>query len=391
MPVSKLPDVATTIFSVVSRRAADLGALNVGQGFPDYAIDPRLAELAHAAMVAGHNQYAPTDGISRLRRLITARLNSRYDCSIDADSDVTITCGATEALYCAIQAVVGPRDEVIVFDPAYDSYDPAVRLAGGRAIHLPLEPPHFRIDWQRVREAITPRTRLVILNSPHNPSCTMIDRADMLELASLLQRHDLLLLSDEVYEPVVFDARQHCSALGIREVRERAFVVFSFGKSLHATGWRTGYCVAPSALMKEFRKVHQFNTFSIAAPIQEAIADFLEERPDYIDQLAGFFQRKRDILLAGLGGCGLAIEPAAGTYFQLLDFSPFGEGDDLLWTERLLIEAKVALIPLSAFYADGRRTALLRICCAKRDETLHLAADRIRSFLAGAARRGSGV
>ncbi len=376
----KLADVGTTIFTVVSRRARELGALNLGQGFPDYDIDPRLAELVGQAMRAGHNQYAPMEGLMELREGIARKLALSYGLTFDPHGEITVTLGATEAIYCAIQALAGPGDEVIAFDPAYDSYEPAVRLAGARCIRLPLTLPRFRYDWERVRAAINARTRLILFNSPHNPACTTATAGDLAELAAAIRGRDILVLSDEVYEHMVFDGRMHASVLAQPELRERSLAVFSFGKTLHATGLRVGYCVAPARLSAELRKVHQFNTFSIANPLQWAIAWYLAERPEVGRDLPGFFQAKRDRLRARLAGCGFSLPPAQGTFFQLLDFSELCPPGDAAFAERTLTEAKVATIPLSPFYAEPPELSVVRLCIAKRDETLDRAAEQLAEF-----------
>jgi len=378
--ISKLPDIGTTIFTIMSRRARELDALNLGQGFPDYDIDPQLTALVAAAMSAGHNQYAPMEGLMALRERIAAKLRASYGLEVDPQSEITVTLGATEAIYSAIQASVGPGDEVIAFDPAYDSYEPAVRLAGARCIRLPLTQPGFGYDWERVRAAVTPRTRLVLFNSPHNPACTAASAADLEGLAQALRPTDALVLSDEVYEHVVFDGARHHSLLTHPELAARSFVVFSFGKTLHATGLRVGYCIAPSALTDELRKVHQFNTFSISHPLQHAIAAYLGEHPDCGQGLAAFFQAKRDRLRSALARSGFKLPAAQGTYFQLLDFSEFAPAGDLAFAERLLNEAGVATIPLSPFYADPEPLPFLRLCIAKRDSTLDEAALRLNVF-----------
>lgn len=387
MRASKLPDVGTTIFTVMSRRARELGALNLGQGFPDYDIDPRLTELVGEAMRTGHNQYAPMEGLPALRERIAAKLFACYGLDVDPESEITVTLGATEAIYSAIQAAIGPGDEAIAFDPAYDSYEPAVRLAGGRCVRLPLSPPDFRYDWERVRAALNERTRLVLLNSPSNPACTVASAADLEALAQAIRGRDVVVLSDEVYEHVVFDAGRHTSVLTQAELAPRSFAVFSFGKTLHATGVRVGYCVAPPAMTQELRKVHQFNTFSIAHPLQHAIAAYLAEKPDGWRELAPFFQAKRDRLRAALARSGFRLPAAQGTYFQLLDFSEFAPPGDLAFAERLLTEAGVATIPLSPFYAAPPPLSCLRLCIAKRDSTLDQAAARLAAF---AARLGKG-
>ena len=379
---SRLPDVGTTIFTVMSRRAVEEGALNIGQGFPDYPVDPLLAELIAAAVRDGHNQYAPMEGSIALREQIARKLRLTYGCDVDPMREVTITCGATEALYDAIQTVIGAGQEAILFDPAYDAYEPAVRLAGGRCVRIPLQPPAFAYDWERVRAAINDRTRLIIVNSPQNPCCTLLTHADREALAALIRDRPIHVLSDEVYEHVVFDGATHASLLAHPELRARSFVVFSFGKTLHATGWRTGYCVAPPELTLELRKVHQFNTFSIASPLQEAIARYLASAPAAWQGLAGFFQAKRDLLAAELAGSALRVQRAQGTYFQLLDYGALHAGDDLSFADRLIREAKVACIPLSVFYAQPPRMHLIRVCTAKRDSTLIEAARRLREFAA---------
>jgi methionine aminotransferase len=377
---SKLPDVGTTIFTVISRRAIDEGALNVGQGFPDYPIDARLAQALVEAVAEGHNQYAPMEGVAALREHIARKLQTSYAIEVDPITEITITCGATEALYDAIQAVIGPGDEAIIFDPAYDAYEPAVRLAGGRCVRVPLAPPAFSFDWDRVRGHLSERTRLVIMNSPQNPSCTVATRADLDALATLVRDRPISILADEVYESVLFDGRRHASVLAHPELRERSFAVFSFGKALHATGWRTGYCVAPPALTRELRKVHQFNTFSIVAPLQHAIARYLAQCPDAWTGLSAFFQAKRDLLAGLLRGSGFEPLTAAGTYFLLVDYGTLSQSSDVDFADLLIREAKVATIPLSPFYAAPPPMTLLRLCLAKRDETLRTAAERLRTF-----------
>ncbi|HEY2339846.1 MAG TPA: methionine aminotransferase [Steroidobacteraceae bacterium] len=383
---SKLEDVGTTIFTVMSRRARELDALNLGQGFPDYDIDPRLTELVAAAMKTGHNQYAPMEGLPALRQRIAAKFSASYGLQVDPEMEVTVTLGATEAIYSAVQALIGAGDEALAFDPAYDSYEPAVRLAGGRCIRLPLTQPGFRYDWDRVRRALSARTRLVLFNSPHNPACTTARSADLDELARITEGRDITVLSDEVYEHVVFDGARHASVLTHPALAPRSLAVFSFGKTLHATGLRVGYSVAPAPLTRELRKVHQFNTFSISHPLQHAIAAYLSEQPRCGDGLAGFFQAKRDRLRRALEGSGFVLPPAEGTYFQLLDFGAFAPPDDLAFAERLLTEARVATIPLSPFYAQPEALSFVRLCIAKRDSTLDEAASRLNAFATRAGR-----
>jgi methionine aminotransferase len=377
---SKLPDVGTTIFTVMSRRARELGALNLGQGFPDYDIDPRITELTAQAMTEGRNQYAPMEGVMELREEIASKLTQSYGVNVSPETEVTITVGGTEALYCAVQAIVGYGDEAIVFDPAYDSYDPAVRLAGGRCIHIPLMPPSFRYDWDRVAATVTDRTRLIVINTPHNPACTAATPDDLDQLADVIRGRNIFVLSDEVYEHVTYDGRKHASVLAHPELRERSFAVFSFGKALHATGLRVGYGVAPPELTKELRKVHQFNTFSITHPVQQAVAQYLKEKPESWQGLPAFFQAKRDRVLAALEGTGFVAPPAQGTYFQLVEYSAFSTAPDVAFAERLLTEAGVATIPLSPFYKDPPRLTMLRLCVAKKDQTLDDAIARLQAF-----------
>src|ERR1700722_8914144 len=381
---SKLPDVGTTIFTVMSRRALEEGALNIGQGFPDYPIDPRLAAALVEVVGEGRNQYAPMEGVIELRQQISAKLQTSYGRRFDPHTEITVTCGGTEALYDAIQAVVGPGDETIIFDPAYDAYEPAVRLAGGRCIRIALAPPAFRFDWDEVRRCVSDRTRLVIINSPQNPSCTVAERDDLDALAAVIRDRAITVLADEVYEHVLYDGRRHASVLAHPELRERSFAVFSFGKTLHATGWRIGYCVAPPALTRELRKVHQFNSFSIVSPLQYAIARYLESYPDAWTGLSAFFQAKRDLLVRLLHGSGFTPIVAAGTYFQLVDYGALSREPDMEFADRLIREAKIAAIPLSPFYAAPPAMTLLRLCIAKNDATLEAAAERLCAFAAAA-------
>lgn len=374
---SKLPHVGTTIFTVMSNRAQEYGAINLAQGFPDYDPPVLLRELLTHHVETGRNQYAPMTGVAELRQQIARRLDACYGRLPDVDREITITLGATEAVFSAVQALVHPGDEVILFDPAYDSYAPAVLLAGGRPMHVPLQPPAFRIDWQQVRDMLSERTRLVMLNTPHNPVATVATRDDLDVLAQILRPTRAMVLADEVYEHMIFDGAEHASILEHPELYARGVAVFSFGKTLHATGWRVGYAVAPAPITREIRRVHQFNTFSIAAPLQYAIADFLRQVPDHDATLAGFYQRKRDRFLASLADSRFTWVPAAGTYFQLLDFSRISSQGDVEFADRLLREAGVASIPVSPFYADAPRLSVLRFCFAKSDATLDAAAGRL--------------
>jgi len=383
---SKLPDVGTTIFTVMSRRALEENALNIGQGFPDYPVDARLSQALIEVVDEGRNQYAPMEGVPELREAIAGKLAASYGGPFDPHAEITITCGGTEGLYDAIQAVVRLGDEVILFDPAYDAYEPAVWLAGGRCVRIPLTPPNFRFDWDRVRGAVNGRTRLIIINSPQNPSCTVATPSDLDALAGLVRDRPISILSDEVYEHVLYDGRRHASVLAHAELRGRSFAVFSFGKTLHATGWRVGYCVAPPDMTRELRKVHQFNTFSIVSPLQYAVARYLARCPDAWTGLSAFFQAKRDLLSDLLRGSGFEPVTAAGTYFQLVDYGGLSRESDIDFADRLIREAKVATIPLSPFYAAPPPMTLLRLCLAKRDETLVTAAARLREFAAGPGR-----
>jgi methionine transaminase len=379
---SKLPDVGTTIFAIISQRAEQLSAVNLGQGFPDYPIDPLLGEHLAEAIRAGHNQYAPMVGLPNLREWIANDVNRRYGAAADPSS-VTITLGATEAIFSAILALVGAGDEVIVFDPAYDSYDPAVQLAGARCVHIPLSPPHFRIDWGRAREAITPRTRMIIVNSPQNPACTVMTSDDLQALAELAEKHDLLVISDEVYEHIVFPGSTHHSVLSHPSLRHRSLAMFSFGKSLHVTGIRVGYCVAPAMLTAELRKVHQFNTFTIATAFQHGITSYLSHGPDMLASVPAFFARKRELLTRLLAPGPFRVLPSQGTYFSLVDYSqcePLAGLDDMAAAHKLLEEAGVASIPLTPFYKTPLQHTLLRLCFAKQDATLAAAAERMCSY-----------
>ena len=372
---SKLPDVGTTIFTVMSQLATDHGAINLSQGFPDFPAPAGLLDRVSHHLRAGHNQYAPMGGLPALRAQIAHKTLALYGRSVDPDSEVTVTSGATEALFCAIEAVVQPGDEVLCLDPAYDSYDPAIRLAGGHAVHIPLRQPEFSVDWDRVRSAITPRTRLLILNSPHNPTGAVLTAEDMAALTELVGGTRLLLLGDEVYEHIIFDGRRHESLLRYPELAERSLVVSSFGKTYHATGWKIGYCVAPAALSREFRRVHQFVQFCVVTPMQWALADFLESDPGHYLDLPAFYQVKRDQFCALLQPSRFRFTPSAGTYFQLLDYGAITGEPDVDYAQRLTREAGVACIPVSVFCAEPLTIPRLRFCFAKDPATLERAAE----------------
>ncbi len=378
MPQTKLPRVGTTIFTVMSQLAAEHGAINLGQGFPDFPAPQRLVDELDRAMRAGHNQYAPMTGIPALRRAVAGKTRRVYGVSVDPDSEITITSGATEAIFNAIHAVVRAGEEVIVLDPCYDCYEPAIELAGARAVHIPLDPATFAPDWERVRDAIGPKTRMLMINSPHNPSGAMLDDADMNTISELLRDTGIWLLSDEVYEHIVFDGAAHASALRYPELRERAFVISSFGKTYHCTGWKVGYCIAPPALSSEFRKVHQYNVFCTFHPAQHAFAAMIEAEPEHYEQLGAFYQAKRDRFREQLLGTRLAPLPVPGGYFQLVDYSAVSGLDDLEFCRWLTIEHGVTAIPLSPFYDTppaGQRLA--RLCFAKNEATLDAAIERL--------------
>ncbi|GBL54103.1 putative aminotransferase [Pseudomonas citronellolis] len=379
MLASKLPNVGTTIFTRMSQLAAECGALNLSQGFPDFDGPAALREAVARHVMAGHNQYCPMTGLPALREQVAAKVAAFYGRNVSADAEVTITPGATEAIFCAVQALIRPGDEAIVLDPCYDSYEPSVELAGGRCVHVPLNLPDFRIDWQRLADAITPRTRLIFLNSPHNPSGALIDRADLDRLAALIREREIYVISDEVYEHLIYDGVQHASVLAHDELYARAFVVSSFGKTYHVTGWKTGYVVAPQALSAEMRKIHQYVNFCGVTPLQWALADFMATHPEHLLELPGFYQAKRDLFCDLLNGSRFSFQRAAGTYFQVVDYSAIRPDlDDVAMAEWLTREHGVAAIPVSVFYqqapADMR---LVRFCFAKKEETLRQAADKL--------------
>ena len=376
---SKLPNVGTTIFTTISQLALEHQAINLSQGFPDFDGPQELLDRVGFYIREGANQYAPMTGVPVLRKAIAEKLLRCYDRSVNADSEITVTSGATEALYAAITAVVRPGDEVIVFDPAYDSYEPAIELNGGKAVHLALLPPEFRINWQEVAAAITPRTRMIILNSPHNPTGQILYPEDMAALQHLLRDSEILLLADEVYEHIVFDDQQHLSFNLYPDLAARSFIVSSFGKTYHVTGWKVGYCVAPPALMAEFRKVHQYLTFSTSTPMQLALGDFLHAHPQHDQQLPDFYQQKRNLFNAEMQHSSFIFQPAAGTYFQLMDYAAISDLPDTEFVQWLITEAGVAAIPLSVFYQQPpEHLRWVRFCFAKGANTLLAAAEKLR-------------
>ncbi len=377
---TKLPKVGTTIFSVMSQLAVEHKAVNLGQGFPDFEPPEALREAVTRAMAEGHNQYAPGIGMPALREQIALKTERMHGRRVSPDTEVTVTSGATEAIFAAIAAVVRAGDEVIVFDPAYDCYEPAINLQGATAVHLPLQAPSFHVDWQRVREAITPRTRMILINSPHNPTGAILASSDLDALAELVRGTDIVVLSDEVYQHIVHDGAEHQSVWRHEELAARSFVVGSFGKTWHCTGWKVGYCVAPKALSAEFRKVHQYLTFCTFRPAQVALANALENDAAHYQGLSAFYQARRDRFRALLQDSRLTCLDVEGGYFQLVDYSAIRDTDDINFSEWLVREAGVAAIPLSPFYATPPSSRLLRLCFAKNDATLEAAAERLRQL-----------
>jgi methionine aminotransferase len=374
--ISRLPQVGTTIFSVMSTLAAEHKAVNLGQGFPDFDCDPALITHVTQAMQAGHNQYPPMPGIPLLREAIATKIAALHARQYRAADEITITAGATQAILTAILAVVHAGDEVIVLEPCYDSYVPNIELAGGVAVRVPLTPGTFRPDFNKIAAAISPKTRAILINSPHNPSATVWSRADMLALQELLALTDILLISDEVYEHMVFDGVPHESAARYPGLAARAFIISSFGKTYHVTGWKVGYVAAPAAMTAEFRKVHQFNVFTVNTPMQYGFAAYMADPKPYLD-LPAFYQRKRDLFRAGLKNTKFKLMPSEGSYFQCVDISEVSdlcEADFCQWLTR---EVGVAAIPLSAFYGDGFDQRVVRFCFAKQDATLEVALKRL--------------
>jgi methionine aminotransferase len=374
---SRLPQVGTTIFTVMSALAQEVGAVNLGQGFPDFDCDPALLGHVTDAMREGLNQYPPMTGVLPLRNQVAQKVQALYGRVYDPATEITITAGATQAILTAVLCCVHPGDEVIVLEPCYDSYAPNIELAGGKVVRVPLTPGTFRPDFARIAQALSPRTRLLMINSPHNPSATVWTRAEMQQLAELLAPTQVLLLSDEVYEHMVFDGLPHVSAASIPALASRTFVVSSFGKTYHVTGWKVGYVAAPAPLSAEFRKVHQFNVFTVNTPVQHGLARFMADPAPYLD-LPAFYQRKRDLFRDGLALTRLKPLVTQGSYFQLVDYcavSSLSEGEFCQWLTR---EIGVAAIPVSAFYEAGFEQGLARLCFAKRDETLQAALQRLQ-------------
>ena len=374
---TKLPKVGTTIFSVMSQLAQEHKAVNLGQGFPDFEPPQGLRDALTRAMNDGRNQYAPMHGTAALREQIVLKVAQLYGCKLNVDTDITVTSGATEAIFAAIAAIVRAGEEVIVFDPAYDCYEPAIDLQGAHAVHIPLTLPAFAIDWQRVRDAVTPKTRMILINSPHNPSGAVLSADDLEKLAAIVRDTDIVVLSDEVYEHIVYDGAQHESVLSHPELAERSIVISSFGKTYHCTGWKVGYAVAPAALSAEFRKVHQYLTFCTFHPAQVAFAEFMASNPEHYLELPGFYQAKRDRFRALLAPSRLKLLDVPGGYFQLVDSSASRDEDDLPFSKWLVQHGGVAAIPLTPFCESAPGTRLLRLCFAKSDATMEAAAERL--------------
>ena len=373
---SKLPTVGTTIFSVMSKLAQEHNAINLSQGFPDYSTDPKLVKYVAEAMKKGHNQYAPMPGLPLLRTLIAEKTKDWYGATYDPDKEVTITAGGTQAIFTALAAVIQPNDEVIIFEPAYDCYAPTVKLFGGLVKPFELHAPDYAIDWEMVKKLFTVNTKMIILNSPQNPTGSILSKKDLEALIKLVKHTDVLILSDEVYEHLIYDEAQHQSVALYPELQERSFIVASFGKSLHSTGWKLGYCLAPAQLMNEFRKVHQFNVFSVNTPIQIGVANYLKDGGVY-ESLAGFFQQKRDLFRSLLSETRFKLLPCKGSYFQCVSYDDISDEKDTAIAQRLVEDFGVASIPVSAFYTKNTDDRILRFCFAKKQDTLESAVERL--------------
>lgn len=373
---SKLPHVGTTIFTTMSALATQVGAINLSQGFPDYNASPELIELVYKAMKNGHNQYTPMAGLMALREQISHKFKKLYNADYNPDTEITVTAGGTQGIFTAISAAIQPNDEVIIFEPAYDSYAPAIKVMGGVVKSLELAPPDYRIPWDMVRKLITNRTRMIILNSPHNPTATVLHQNDIDELINIVENRDILILSDEVYEHLIFDNQTHQSMARYEELRKRSFIVASFGKLFHSTGWKIGYVVAPAILMQEFRKIHQFLVFSVNSPMQFAIAEYLKDENTYLG-LANFFQQKRDYFRNGMAQTKFELLPCAGSYFQSVRYGNISDEKDVDIALRITKEFGVASIPTSVFYTRGTDHHVLRFCFAKKQETLDNAVNKL--------------
>lgn len=371
---SKLPNIGTTIFTVMGKLAAEHNAINLSQGFPDFSCSEELIGLVNKYMVSGQNQYAPMEGLMALRKILSEKTEALYSAKYDPESEITITSGATQAIFTAITAIVRENDEVIIFEPAYDCYQPAIELNGGKTIYVSLKAPNYTIDWEEVKKMINRRTKMIIINTPHNPTGTIMSSRDMEQLEKLTQSTDIVILSDEVYEHIIFDGLEHQSVARFPNLAERSIIVSSFGKTFHATGWKMGYCVAPKKLMAEFRKVHQFLVFSCNTPIQHAIAEYLNNKDNYLS-LGSFYQKKRDHFNRLIKNSKFEFEPSSGTYFQLLRYKGISKEKDTDYAVRLIKELGIASIPISVFYHEAIDDHVLRFCFAKKEETLVKAAE----------------
>ena len=376
---SKLPNVGTTIFTVMSALANQHNAINLSQGFPDFQVDEKLISLIHQQFQKGYNQYAAMPGVISLRETIAEKCNSLYGVEINPDTEITITPGGTEAIFSAITSVVHPNDEVIIFEPAYDCYAPAIELCGGVPVYIELQAPNFSIDWNDVKKRINHKTKLIIINTPHNPSGSVMSADDMLQLQKIVETTDIMLLSDEVYEHIIFDNEPHQSVLRFPKLAERSFVVFSFGKTFHATGWKIGYVIAPENMTKELRKVHQFNVFSTNTPIQFALAEYLKDKDNY-SYLPKFYEEKRNFFLAEIKNLPFDFVPTKGSYFQCLNYSKISDEADKDFAIRLTKDYGIAAVPVSAYYHRAKDNKLLRFCFAKKKQTLEQAAEKLRKL-----------
>lgn len=371
---SKLPNVGTTIFTVMSKLATDNNAINLSQGFPDFNCNEELIGLVNKYMLKGYNQYAPMAGLMSLREIIAEKTEDIYSAKYDPETEITITAGGTQAIFTAISAMIREGDEVIIFEPAYDCYKPAIELNGGKTIYLQLKAPLYSIDWEEVKKVINYRTKMIIINTPHNPTGSIMTAGDMAKLEKLTKGTDIVIVSDEVYEHIIFDGYEHQSVARFPKLAERSFIISSFGKTYHATGWKIGYCVAPKKLMAEFRKVHQFVVFCVNTPIQHALAEFLKNKKNYLG-LGNFYQKKRDYFNKMIKNSNFKFEPASGTYFQLLNYSEISKEKDANFAVRLTKEFGIASIPVSMFYHHSTDNKMLRFCFAKKEETLEKAAE----------------
>jgi methionine aminotransferase len=374
--ISKLPQTPTTIFSVMSALANEVGAINLSQGFPDYDCSPLLTKFVQKAMKDGYNQYAPMPGMLSLRERISEKTEKLYGAKYSPDTEITITAGGTQAIFTAISATIHPNDEVIIFEPAYDSYAPTIKLMGGIVKSLELHPPDYRIPWDMVKKLVNNKTRMIILNSPHNPTATILQEDDIKQLNDIVNNRDIIILSDEVYEHLVFDGQQHLSMARYPDLQQRSFIIASFGKLFHTTGWKIGYCMAPAYLMQEFRKIHQFNVFSVNTPMQVAAAEYLKDESIYLS-LPDFFQQKRDHFREGLKQSRFELLPCSGSYFQSVRYQNIADEKDSDFAIRITKEIGVAAIPVSAFYSRATDHQVLRFCFAKKQETLDKAVDRL--------------